>query len=209
MRSLSFRKLLGSCCAAAAVLQQHLAPSSTFWPSPSPTPPPTRTPPVEETSNAMALDGIMYDGVGVRVRRPNDYNAAAGEGRAGSQCNATASTAKQYSLVIVSHQPPPGRRGGESEEAHPFPCCRREGPGRRPEQCRAAAAVHHALLRLRAALQPRSSTRTSTRRAACRRRSSCDRHPPQPLASPTLCRTPQRQPGLASLAHESRAPPAP
>jgi hypothetical protein len=27
----------------------------------------------------MALDGIMYDGVGVRVRRPNDYNAAAGE----------------------------------------------------------------------------------------------------------------------------------
>ncbi|KAF6266766.1 hypothetical protein COO60DRAFT_1291678 [Scenedesmus sp. NREL 46B-D3] len=32
---------------------------------------------VEETSNAMALDGIMFEGVGVRVRRPNDYNPAA------------------------------------------------------------------------------------------------------------------------------------
>lgn len=31
---------------------------------------------VEETSNAMALDGIMFDGVSVRVRRPNDYNPA-------------------------------------------------------------------------------------------------------------------------------------
>lgn len=25
----------------------------------------------------MALDGIMFEGVSVRVRRPNDYNAAA------------------------------------------------------------------------------------------------------------------------------------
>lgn len=32
---------------------------------------------VEETSNAMALDGIMFEGVTVRVRRPNDYNPAA------------------------------------------------------------------------------------------------------------------------------------
>jgi splicing factor U2AF subunit len=32
---------------------------------------------VEETSNAMALDGIMFEGVQVRVRRPNDYNPAA------------------------------------------------------------------------------------------------------------------------------------
>ena len=32
---------------------------------------------VEETSNAMALDGIMFEGVSVRVRRPNDYNPAA------------------------------------------------------------------------------------------------------------------------------------
>jgi splicing factor U2AF subunit len=32
---------------------------------------------VEETSNAMALDGIMFEGVAVRVRRPNDYNPAA------------------------------------------------------------------------------------------------------------------------------------
>ena len=34
-------------------------------------------PAVEETSNAMALDGIMFEGVTVRVRRPNDYNPAA------------------------------------------------------------------------------------------------------------------------------------
>ncbi|MEW5298333.1 MAG: hypothetical protein WDW36_001471 [Sanguina aurantia] len=32
---------------------------------------------VEETSNAMALDSIMFEGVSVRVRRPNDYNPAA------------------------------------------------------------------------------------------------------------------------------------
>ncbi|KAG2439755.1 hypothetical protein HYH02_010632 [Chlamydomonas schloesseri] len=32
---------------------------------------------VEETSNSMALDGIMFEGVSVRVRRPNDYNPAA------------------------------------------------------------------------------------------------------------------------------------
>jgi splicing factor U2AF subunit len=35
---------------------------------------------VEETSNAMALDGIMFEGVSVRVRRPNDYNPAAAVG---------------------------------------------------------------------------------------------------------------------------------
>ncbi|KAJ7545006.1 hypothetical protein O6H91_09G102600 [Diphasiastrum complanatum] len=29
---------------------------------------------VEEASNAMALDGIMFEGVQVRVRRPSDYN---------------------------------------------------------------------------------------------------------------------------------------
>lgn len=33
---------------------------------------------VEETSNAMALDGIMFEGVSVRCRRPNDYNAQVG-----------------------------------------------------------------------------------------------------------------------------------
>jgi len=31
---------------------------------------------VEETSNGMALDGITFEGVSVRVRRPNDYNPA-------------------------------------------------------------------------------------------------------------------------------------
>ena len=31
---------------------------------------------VEETSNAIALDGVVFDGVSLRVRRPNDYNAA-------------------------------------------------------------------------------------------------------------------------------------
>lgn len=32
---------------------------------------------VDETSNAMALDGIMFEGVSVRVRRPTDYNPVA------------------------------------------------------------------------------------------------------------------------------------
>lgn len=32
---------------------------------------------VEEASNCMALDGIMFEGVSVRIRRPNDYNPAA------------------------------------------------------------------------------------------------------------------------------------
>jgi splicing factor U2AF subunit len=32
---------------------------------------------VEETSNAMALDGIMFEGMAVRIRRPNDYNPTA------------------------------------------------------------------------------------------------------------------------------------
>jgi splicing factor U2AF subunit len=31
---------------------------------------------VEETSNAMALDGVLMEGVTLRVRRPNDYNPA-------------------------------------------------------------------------------------------------------------------------------------
>mmetsp|Transcript_10228 Transcript_10228/g.25941 ORF Transcript_10228/g.25941 Transcript_10228/m.25941 type:complete len:889 (+) Transcript_10228:130-2796(+) len=31
---------------------------------------------VEETSNAMALDGILFEGTNARVRRPNDYNPA-------------------------------------------------------------------------------------------------------------------------------------
>lgn len=31
---------------------------------------------VEEASNAMALDGIMFEGVSVRIRRPNDYHPA-------------------------------------------------------------------------------------------------------------------------------------
>lgn len=44
---------------------------------------------VEETSNAMALDGIMFEGVSVRVRRPNDYNptAAVGLGASGPNPN--------------------------------------------------------------------------------------------------------------------------
>lgn len=31
---------------------------------------------VEETSNAMALDGVYFEGSNVRVKRPNDYNPA-------------------------------------------------------------------------------------------------------------------------------------
>ena len=39
---------------------------------------------VEETSNSLALDGIMYDGFAIRIRRPSDYNptAAVGQGPA-------------------------------------------------------------------------------------------------------------------------------
>ncbi|KAI8473510.1 MAG: hypothetical protein J3K34DRAFT_451352 [Monoraphidium minutum] len=40
---------------------------------------------VEETSNSLALDGIMYDGMAIRVRRPNDYNAGAAVGLGPSQ----------------------------------------------------------------------------------------------------------------------------
>ena len=43
---------------------------------------------VDETSNAMALDGIMFEGVSVRVRRPNDYNAAAAASLGPSQPSA-------------------------------------------------------------------------------------------------------------------------
>ncbi|KAL6767440.1 hypothetical protein ACKKBF_B35235 [Auxenochlorella protothecoides x Auxenochlorella symbiontica] len=42
---------------------------------------------VEETSNAMALDGIMYEGVTVRIRRPADYQAAAALSLGPSQPN--------------------------------------------------------------------------------------------------------------------------
>lgn len=39
---------------------------------------------MEETSNSLALDGIMYDGFAIRIRRPSDYNptAAVGQGPA-------------------------------------------------------------------------------------------------------------------------------
>ena len=47
-------------------------------PAPHPAPPPhTPLRAVEEASNAMALDGIMFEGVTVRIRRPADYQAAA------------------------------------------------------------------------------------------------------------------------------------
>jgi len=44
---------------------------------------------VEECSNAMGLDGIMFEGVSVRVRRPNDYNPAAAVGLGPSTPNPT------------------------------------------------------------------------------------------------------------------------
>ncbi|XP_038690970.1 splicing factor U2af large subunit A-like isoform X2 [Tripterygium wilfordii] len=40
---------------------------------------------VEEASNAMALDGIVFEGVAVRVRRPSDYNPALATGLGPSQ----------------------------------------------------------------------------------------------------------------------------
>lgn len=49
---------------------------------------------VEEASNAMALDGIMFEGVSVRVRRPTDYNpslaAALGPSQASPHLNLAA-----------------------------------------------------------------------------------------------------------------------
>lgn len=43
---------------------------------------------VEEASNAMALDGISFQGETLKLRRPHDYNAAVSEHRwaAGEQC---------------------------------------------------------------------------------------------------------------------------
>ncbi|XP_031250814.1 splicing factor U2af large subunit B-like isoform X6 [Pistacia vera] len=49
---------------------------------------------VEEASNAMALDGIIFEGVAVRVRRPTDYNptlaAALGPGQPSPHLNLAA-----------------------------------------------------------------------------------------------------------------------
>ncbi|ESR62550.1 hypothetical protein CICLE_v10014912mg [Citrus x clementina] len=49
---------------------------------------------VEEASNAMALDGIIFEGVAVRVRRPTDYNptlaAALGPGQPSPNLNLAA-----------------------------------------------------------------------------------------------------------------------
>lgn len=49
---------------------------------------------VEEASNAMALDGIIFEGVSVRVRRPTDYNpslaAPLGPGQPNPQLNLAA-----------------------------------------------------------------------------------------------------------------------
>ncbi|XP_016489101.1 splicing factor U2af large subunit B isoform X2 [Nicotiana tabacum] len=49
---------------------------------------------VEEASNAMALDGVVFEGVSVRVRRPTDYNpslaAALGPGHPSPHLNLTA-----------------------------------------------------------------------------------------------------------------------
>ncbi|WOH11827.1 hypothetical protein DCAR_0831321 [Daucus carota subsp. sativus] len=42
---------------------------------------------VEEASNAMALDGIMFEGVSVRVRRPTDYNPSLAAALGPSQPN--------------------------------------------------------------------------------------------------------------------------
>ncbi|XP_068645441.1 splicing factor U2af large subunit A-like isoform X2 [Aristolochia californica] len=43
---------------------------------------------VEEASNAMALDGILFEGVSVRVRRPTDYNPSLAAALGPSQPNA-------------------------------------------------------------------------------------------------------------------------
>jgi splicing factor U2AF subunit len=65
---------------------------------------------VEEASNAMALDGIMFEGVSVRVRRPNDYNptaaAALGPGVPNPALN----------LAAIGLQPGAGQSGGMMQD---------------------------------------------------------------------------------------------
>lgn len=65
-----------ACVHALQTLQTPAAPCPALFPT------------VEETSNAMGLDGIMFEGVSVRVRRPNDYNPAAAVGLGPSGPNA-------------------------------------------------------------------------------------------------------------------------
>jgi splicing factor U2AF 65 kDa subunit len=42
---------------------------------------------VEEASNVMALDGIMFEGAPVKVRRPTDYNPSLADALGPSQPN--------------------------------------------------------------------------------------------------------------------------
>ena len=72
---------------------------------------------VEETSNAMALDGIMFEGVSVRVRRPNDYNPAAAA--------ALGPAVPNPALKPVSHRAAPRRheRGTDRLLSHSAPEC--------------------------------------------------------------------------------------
>lgn len=65
---------------------------------------------VEETSNAMALDGIMFEGVSVRVRRPNDYNPAAAAALGPSVPNPA------LNLAAIGLQP-----GGMGAQVHALP----------------------------------------------------------------------------------------
>jgi splicing factor U2AF subunit len=65
---------------------------------------------VEETSNAMALDGVNFDGVAVRVRRPSDYNPSMAATLGPSQPN------PNLNLAAVGLTPGSGAGGADGPD---------------------------------------------------------------------------------------------
>ncbi|KAK8937041.1 Splicing factor U2af large subunit A [Platanthera zijinensis] len=59
---------------------------------------------IEEASNAMALDGIIFEGAPVKVRRPSDYNPSLAAALGPSQPNPN--------LNLAAIGLPPGSAGG-------------------------------------------------------------------------------------------------
>ena len=79
---------------------------------------------VEEASNAMALDGIMFEGVTVRIRRPADYNAAAAAPLGPSQPNPSLNLAAiglDRAREQAAQQPMHGGGGGGGGAPHQMP----------------------------------------------------------------------------------------
>jgi splicing factor U2AF subunit len=79
---------------------------------------------VEETSNAMALDGVMFEGVAVRVRRPADYNAAAAAQLGPSDPN------PNLNLAAIALDKPKPKAGPGADAAGPQGSAFQEDPNR-------------------------------------------------------------------------------